>query len=73
MLEVEPGFAECPQMKILRVEGSLYFGAIEHVENHFDEIRKQQPGQKHLLLMSKSINTVDLAGADLLGLYGNRR
>jgi len=66
MLEVEPGFAECPQMKILRVEGSLYFGAIEHVENHFDEIRKQQPGQKHLLLMSKSINTVDLAGADLL-------
>lgn len=66
MLEVEPGFAECPQMKILRVEGSLYFGAIEHVEDHFDEIRKKQPGQKHLLLMSKSINTVDLAGADLL-------
>jgi len=66
MLEVEPGFPECPQMKILRVEGSLYFGAIEHVEDHFDAIRKNQPGQKHLLLMSKSINTVDLAGADLL-------
>jgi len=66
MLEVEPGFPECPQMKILRIEGSLYFGAIEHVEDHFDEIRKTQPGQKHLLLMSKSINTVDLAGADLL-------
>ena len=28
--------------------------------------RKHQPGQKHLLLMSKSVNTVDLAGADLL-------
>jgi SulP family sulfate permease len=66
MLEVEPGFPECPQMKILRVEGSLYFGAVEHVEDYFDEIRKTQPGQKHLLLMSKSINTVDLAGADLL-------
>lgn len=66
MLEVESGFPECPQMKILRVEGSLYFGAIEHVEDHFDENRKTQPGQKHLLLMSKSINTVDLAGADLL-------
>jgi SulP family sulfate permease len=66
MLEVQGEFPECPQMKILRVEGSLYFGAVEHVENHFDEIRKQQPGQKHLLLMSKSINTLDLAGADLL-------
>ncbi len=66
MLEVQGDFPECPQMKILRVEGSLYFGAVEHVENHFDEIRKQQPDQKHLLLMSKSINTMDLAGADLL-------
>ena len=66
MLEVEPGFPECPQMKILRIEGSLYFGAIEHVEDHFDQLRKTRPEQKHLLLMSKSINTVDLAGADLL-------
>ena len=66
MLEVEAGFHECPQMKILRIEGSLYFGAIEYVEDHFDELRKAQPAQKHLLLMSKSINTVDLAGADLL-------
>ncbi|MFM9968431.1 MAG: SulP family inorganic anion transporter [Burkholderiales bacterium] len=73
MLEVEPGFPECPQMKILRVEGSLYFGAIEHVENHFDEIRKTQPAQKHLLLMSKSINTVDLAGADLLQREARKR
>ena len=73
MLEVEPGFSECPQMKILRIEGSLYFGAIEHVEDHFDEIRKRQPGQKHLLLMSKSINTVDLAGADLLQREARKR
>ena len=73
MLEVEPPFAECPQMKILRIEGSLYFGAIEHVEQHFDEIRNKQPGQKHLLLMSKSINTIDLAGADLLRREARKR
>ena len=73
MLEVEPPFRECPQMKILRIEGSLYFGAIEHVEDHFDAIRKFQPGQKHLLLMSKSINTVDLAGADLLQREARKR
>ena len=73
MLEVAPPFRECPQMKILRIEGSLYFGAIEHVEDTFDAIRKFQPGQKHLLLMSKSINTVDLAGADLLQREARKR
>ena len=73
MLEAEPGFPECPQMKILRVEGSLYFGAIEHVEDCFDDVRKNQPGQKHLLLMSKSINTVDLSGADLLQREARKR
>ncbi len=63
---VHPGLAECPQMKILRIEGSLYFGAVEHVARHFDTLRQVAPGQKHLLVMAKSINTVDLAGAELL-------
>jgi SulP family sulfate permease len=66
MTEVEDGLVECPQLKILRVEGSLYFGAVSHVERHLDALREQSPGQKHLLLMSKSINTVDMQGAELL-------
>lgn len=65
--EVEPGLQECPQMKILRIEGSIYFGAANHVEQHFDKLRKHSADQKHLLLMSKSINHVDLTGADLIG------
>lgn len=73
MTEVEEGLLECPQMKILRVEGSIYFGATNHVEQHFDLIRRQSPGQKHLLLMSKSINFVDMAGADLIGREAVRR
>jgi SulP family sulfate permease len=66
MTEVEDGLVECPQLKILRIEGSIYFGAVGHVERHLDALREQSPGQKHLLLMSKSINTVDMAGAELL-------
>lgn len=73
MAEVEPGLAECPQAKILRIEGSIYFGAVDHVEDYFDELRKHAPGQKHLLLMSKSINTIDMAGADLIGREARRR
>jgi len=66
MTEVEDGLLECPQLKILRIEGSIYFGAVGHVERHLDTLRETSPDQKHLLLMSKSINTVDMAGAELL-------
>ncbi|MGB5079543.1 MAG: SulP family inorganic anion transporter [Burkholderiales bacterium] len=73
MTEVEDNLLECPQLKILRIEGSIYFGAAGHVERHFDTLREHSPGQKHLLLMSKSINFVDLAGADLLVAEARRR
>lgn len=73
MAEPEPGMAECPQLKILRVEGSIYFGAVSHVGAHFDTLRELYPQQKHLLLLSKSINFVDVAGAELLAHEAERR
>jgi SulP family sulfate permease len=73
MAELEPGMAECPQLKILRVEGSIYFGAVSHVGAHFDTLRELYPQQKHLLLLSKSINFVDIAGAELLAREAERR
>ena len=73
MIEVEPGLAECPQLKILRIEGSIYFGAVNHVDAHFDTLRERSPGQKHLLLMCKSINFVDVAGVELLANEAERR
>ena len=73
MTEVEDSLVECPQLKILRIEGSLYFGAVGHVERHLDTLREHSPGQKHLLLMSKSINTIDMAGAELLVEEARRR
>ncbi|HKW38722.1 MAG TPA: SulP family inorganic anion transporter [Burkholderiales bacterium] len=73
MTQVEDGLLECPQLKILRIEGSIYFGAVGHVGRHLDALREDSPGQKHLLLMSKSINTVDMAGAELLAEEARRR
>jgi SulP family sulfate permease len=73
MTEIEDGLVECPQLKILRIEGSIYFGAVGHVARHFDTLREHNPTQKHLLLMSKSINTVDMQGAELLVEEARRR
>lgn len=56
---------ECPQLKLVRVEGSVFFGAVPHVGDQLDGFRSAQPGQKHALFMTKSMNFIDLAGNDL--------
>ena len=70
---VEPGLAECPQLKMLRIEGSLYFGAVNHVAAALDEARAAAPEQKRLMLLAKGMNFVDVAGADLLADELSRR
>jgi len=60
------GLAECPQLKIVTVEGSLYFGAIDHFETHLNTLREIASGQRHLLIVSRNINFVDVAGAEAL-------
>jgi SulP family sulfate permease len=61
------GHAECPQIKLARLNGSIYFGAVAHLQQQFQELQQAQPSQKHLVLMASGINFVDLAGAEFLG------
>ena len=60
---------ECPQLKLLRMEGSVWFGAVAYVADRLRSLRLRAAaspeGQRHLLVMAKSMNTIDLAGADL--------
>ncbi len=58
---------ECPQLKLLRMEGSVWFGAVSHVAEHLRGLRGSgaSSDQRHLLVMAKSMNSIDLAGADL--------
>ena len=56
---------ECPQLKLLRMEGEVYFGAVQHVADILHALRSQPHPQKHLLVMAKSMNFIDLAGAEL--------
>lgn len=56
---------ECPQLKLLRMEGAVFFGAVQYVSDRLHDAREQQPSQKHLLAMTKSMNFIDLAGAEM--------
>jgi SulP family sulfate permease len=57
---------ECPQLKILRLDDSLYFGSVAHVGELFRRYREHYPEQKHLFMLTKGIAQVDVAGAELL-------
>ncbi len=56
---------ECPQLNIIRVDGSLYFGAVESISNYFSDLYENNDG-KHLLVIAEGINFIDLAGAEWL-------
>ncbi|CAG9178523.1 SulP family inorganic anion transporter [Cupriavidus pinatubonensis] len=56
---------ECPQLKLLRMEGAIYFGAVQYVTDRLHWLRTINASQKHLLAMTKSMNFIDLAGAEM--------
>jgi sulfate permease, SulP family len=57
---------ECPQLKFVRIDGSLFFGSVNHVQETFDRIRSESPEQKHLAIIAQGINFVDLQGGEAL-------
>ena len=72
-LAVVPGVPECPQLKVVRVEGSIFFGAVDHVEQTLRRIDEADPRLKSVMLLSRAVNFVDLAGAEMLTRESARR
>ncbi|WP_087448391.1 SulP family inorganic anion transporter [Sulfuriferula sp. AH1] len=64
---------ECPQMKILRMQGSVFFGAVNHVQQVLQDVDESNPDQKHVLLASSGMNFIDIAGAEMLVQEARRR
>jgi SulP family sulfate permease len=60
------GRPECPQIKMVRLNGSIFFGAVAHLQQQFQNLEEEHPESKHLIVMSSGINFVDLAGAEML-------
>ena len=60
-----PGAPECPQLKLLRMEGPVWFGAEAHVADALRALREAPNAPRHLLVMGKSMNFIDPAGAAL--------
>ncbi len=69
----EADMPACPQATMLRVEGAIFFGAVEYVQQHFRNVDEADPLKKHLILTARPIGFIDLAGADLLAKEAARR
>ena len=69
----DSGLPDCPQLKMVRVNGSLFFGAVDHVQGSLQETDALDPGQKHLLVVASGVNFIDMAGAELLAQEARRR
>jgi len=57
---------ECPQLKIIRVDGSLFFGAVDHVQQEIRRLTAPGTGVKYILLIGKGVNFIDVAGVEML-------
>ena len=71
--DADTGLPDCPQLKMLRINGSIFFGAVEHVEDAFHGVDQENPQQKQLLVAASGINVVDISGAELLSREAARR
>jgi SulP family sulfate permease len=69
----DSGLPDCPQLKMLRVNGSIFFGAVDHVRRHLESIDETDYGQKHVLIVASGINFIDIAGAEMLAHEARRR
>jgi SulP family sulfate permease len=67
------GLEDCPQLKIVRINGSIFFGAANHLQEALQGIDETQPQHTHVLLVASGINFVDLTGAHMLAQEAQRR
>ncbi|RTZ64676.1 MAG: sodium-independent anion transporter [Aquificaceae bacterium] len=62
---------QCPQLKIIRIDMSIYFGSINHIQKKLSKIVDDEKIH-HVLIEASGINFIDLAGADALISENNR-
>ena len=57
---------QCPQSVIVRIDGPIFFGAVNHVAQRLRQIARRNPAQRYLLILAQEISFLDLSGAEML-------
>lgn len=63
---------QCPQLRMVRIDGSLFFGAVSHVAERLRNLEKKDRTPRDLAIIGSSMNFIDVAGAELLAQEAHR-
>lgn len=56
---------QCPQLKIIRIDMSIYFGSINHIQKRISQIVENERIY-HILIIASGVNLIDLTGAEAM-------
>jgi SulP family sulfate permease len=60
----KPELRECSQIKIIRLDGPIFYGAVDHISDFFDAVREGK--HQYCLILCEGVNFIGLAGAQWL-------
>lgn len=61
-----PDAPVCPQLGIVEIQGDLYFGAVNHIEEAILHQAAANPDQRFLLIRMHHVNQIDFSGIHML-------
>ena len=56
----------CPQLGIVEISGSMFFGSVECISQRLNDIYVRDPSYRHVLIVADSVGTLDVSGAEML-------
>lgn len=65
--------ADCPSLKIIRINGAIYFGAASYVQQALLRVDRDDPHLVDVLIVARGIHYIDVAGAQVLAQEARRR
>ncbi len=71
-VDAGPGKPECPQFRLARLDGSLYFGAVNAFRDALNAFERERPACKRFGVIMRGVNFIDLAGAEALAVETRR-
>ena len=57
---------QCPRLRMIRVDGSLFFGAVNHVAERLRRMERHDRTPRDTCLIAHGMNFIDVAGAEFL-------
>lgn len=62
----DPNLPVCPQLGLINIRSSLFFGAVFHIEEQLRHNYERYPGQRILVLRMHAVDECDMSGVEML-------